>query len=87
MRYERLVEHLAERLGVGREHYPDAADLPDIVERAVIGGVTLFIARRLDQDRVSELYDAAPCAIEFILSPFLGEAKARRVAAAARCTY
>ena len=81
MRYERLMEHLAERLNAGREHYPDAADLPDIVERAVIGGVAFFIARRLDQGRESELCDAAPCAIEFILAPFFGEAKARRVAA------
>lgn len=78
MRYERLMGHFAERLGAGREHHPDAADPPDFVERAVIGGVAFLIARRLDQGRASELREAAPCAIEFILSPFVGEDTARR---------
>jgi hypothetical protein len=82
VRYERLIAHFAERLEAGREHRPEAAGLPEITERAIVGGVALFIGRRLDRGRENELRDAAPIAIEFVLTPFLGRIEARQIATA-----
>lgn len=80
-RYERLIAHYGERLLPGRAQSPDGRHLPEITERAMIGGLATFIAQRLDRGKQADLPAAAPDAIQFVLTPYLGAEQARRVAA------
>jgi hypothetical protein len=45
------------------------------------GGVAMLVAQRLDRGAASELPALAPEAIQFVLTPYLGAAEARRVGA------
>jgi hypothetical protein len=78
-RHERLLEYLGEQLQRGREEGPGGEHLPDSTERAVAGGVVMLVAQRLDQGKAKELPALAPEAIQFVLTPYLGAAEARRV--------
>jgi hypothetical protein len=40
----------------------------------------MLVAQRLDQDKIGELPTATPEMIEFVLTPYIGAAEARRVA-------
>jgi hypothetical protein len=80
-RHQRLIEHFAELLAAGRAERPaDAAPLPEITERALVGGLARLIAERLDRGREGELTALAPEATQFVLTPYLGTEEARRVA-------
>ena len=83
-RYDRLVAYLGERFRPGREERPDGERLPGITERAMAGGVVTLVAQRLDRGRADELAALAPEAIQFVLTPYLGAAEAKRVAAESR---
>ncbi|HEX5762301.1 MAG TPA: hypothetical protein VFY04_04185 [Solirubrobacterales bacterium] len=80
-RHDRLIGYAAGRLATGRALYPESSELPEIIERALVGGLVMLIAQRLTEGREGELPDAAGEMIEFVLTPFLGVAEARRVAA------
>lgn len=81
-RYQRLIGYLAGLIAPGRECAAGGARLPEITERALAGGVAMLVAKRLDQGRAAELPSLAPEAIEFVLTPYVGNAEARRIAAA-----
>lgn len=81
-RYDRMLAHFGERLLPGRALHPDGERLPEIVEKAMVGGIATLIAQRLTAGREAELSALAPEAIQFVLTPYLGAAEARRVATA-----
>jgi hypothetical protein len=81
-RYDRMISHLGEWLLPGRELSPDGMRLPEITEKAMVGGVAMLVAQRVDLGRHDELPDLAPEAIQFALTPYLGTKEARRVAGA-----
>jgi AcrR family transcriptional regulator len=74
------LDRLADLLAEGRRRYPRAARLPAITERALIGGGVSVIAQYLlaeDPKTISALQEQL---VEVLLSPYLGEQEARRVA-------
>lgn len=81
-RYERLLSHFGQRLLPGRALHPEGERLPEIIEKAMTGGIAMLIAQRLDMGRASELPALAEEATQFVLTPYLGTEEARRVAAA-----
>lgn len=81
-RYSRLVDYCAGLLGPGRELRPENAQLPEILERSLAGGLIMLIAQRVDQGRAAELRALVPEAVQFVLTPYLGLEEARRAAAA-----
>lgn len=81
-RHERMIGYAAERLSTGRVVRRENSHLPDITEQALVGGLVMLIAQRLEQGTHAELPDAAPEMIEFVLTPYLGAEEARRVAEA-----
>jgi hypothetical protein len=80
-RYERMVGYFADQLSPGRELATHGERLPEITERAMASGVAMLVAQRLSLARESELPGIAGEAIQFVLTPYLGAAGARRLAA------
>lgn len=80
--YDRMICHFGERLLPGRALSLDGERLPEITEKAMVGGVAMLIAQRVDLGRQAELPELAPEAIQFTLTPYLGTKEARRVAGA-----
>ncbi len=79
-RYDRMIEHFAAALQPGRAERQEGEWLPEITEKTMVGGVAMLIAQRLNFDRCSELPAIAPEATQFVLTPYLGAAEAKRVA-------
>jgi hypothetical protein len=79
-RYDRMVSHLSAWLLPGREQRPEGERLPEITEKAMVGGVAMLVAQRVDLGRLAELPALAPEAVQFALTPYLGTDEARRVA-------
>jgi hypothetical protein len=83
-RYDRMISHLGEWLLPGRALRPEGARLPEITEKAMVGGVAMLVAHRVDLGRQAELPELAAEAVQFALTPYLGTAEARRVAMGAQ---
>jgi hypothetical protein len=81
-RYDRMVSHFGEWLLPGRELRPEGKRLPEITEKAMVGGVAMLVAQRVDLGRHAELPELAAEAVQFALTPYLGTKEARRVALA-----
>lgn len=79
-RYERMVAYVAGLLGPGREQAVHGERLPEITERAMASGVAMLVAQRLSMGRETELPSLAGEATQFVLTPYLGGAEARKVA-------
>jgi hypothetical protein len=82
-RYDRMLEHFGERLLAGRDICPEGEHLPELIEKAMTGGLATLVGQRLDTGRAAELPALAPEAIQFVLAPYLGTDEARRLAAQA----
>jgi hypothetical protein len=82
-RYERMLAHFGERLLPGRSLRPEGERLPEMIEKAMTGGIAMLIAQRLDMGREAELPALGQEATQFVLTPYLGTEKARRIAAEA----
>jgi hypothetical protein len=80
-RYDRMLAHFGEQLMSGRTLRPEGEHLPEIIEKAVVGGIATIIAQRVDTARAGELSGLVPEAIQFVLTPYLGIEEARRIAA------
>jgi len=80
VRYDRMLSHFGERLRPGRALRPEGERLPEIVEKAMTGGLAMLVAQRLDVGREAELPSLAPEAIQFVLTPYLGTEEAKRIA-------
>lgn len=79
-RHERVISYAADQLATGRDLRPENAQLPEITERALVGGLVMLVAQRLDQNKLDDLPNATPEMIEFVLTPYVGADEARRFA-------
>jgi hypothetical protein len=86
LRYRRMVENLAAQLAAGRRQRQLAADLPELIEEALIGGIAEIVAERLRYGHEAELPTLAPELAELVLTPYLGASEAKRIAADSRRT-
>jgi AcrR family transcriptional regulator len=75
---EELVPYLREGRVMGRGGEP----LPDTAERGILGAVNSMIGRQVAAGRGEELASLLPDLTQFVLTPYLGAAEARRVASA-----
>jgi hypothetical protein len=80
-RYDRMLSHFGEQLRPGRALHPEGEWLPEITEKAMVGGLVTLVAQRVDTGREAELPAIAADAIQFVLTPYLGAEEARLVAA------
>ena len=76
------LSHLASYLRTGRGLYPRAAELPEVTERALIGGTVSIVCEHLLAEDPDEITRLRPQLVEVLLSPYLGEEEARAVASA-----
>jgi AcrR family transcriptional regulator len=81
--YERTMGEFATILRQGRESFADAGEIPESLEDIAVGGIVWMIDRRLVEDPES-LEDLLPRALEFVLTPYLGEPAARLAAQPAK---
>jgi AcrR family transcriptional regulator len=72
---------LAAVLRVGRRSYTRAASLPDSSERALVGGTVSIVCEHLLAEDPTAIPRLRGELVELLLSPYLGEEEARRVAA------
>jgi hypothetical protein len=79
-RYERMIAYVTELLAPGHEEAKHGERLPEITERAMASGVAMLVAQRLSMGREGELPSLVPEAVQFVLTPYLGGAEARRIA-------
>jgi hypothetical protein len=79
-RYERMLSHFGERLLPGRALRPEG-ELPETIELAMTGGIAMLIGQRLGIGRAAQLPALAEGATQFVLTPYVGTAEARRIAA------
>ena len=82
-RYERLMNYLAGLLEAGRAGSPHGAELPPTTERSIAGGVAAIVGSRVDRGKQAELDALLPEVVQFVLTPYLGTAEAKRIATAA----
>lgn len=80
-RHRELLTAAARVLAGCRDADAGGAELPAVTERALVGGIATLLSERFDADREAELTALAPEAIEFALTPYVGAAEARRIAA------
>lgn len=79
-RYERMIAYVTGLLAPGREQADHGDRLPEITDRAMASGVVMLVSQRLSLGQAAELPAIAGEAIQFVLTPYLGGAEARRVA-------
>ena len=81
-RYEEAIDRAAPKLREGRALGKDAAELSDTLEEAILGGIVWVIHQRLVKGELGEAEPLLEQSIQIALSPFIGDAEARRLAAA-----
>lgn len=79
-RHKAAIEEMVPYLREGRELREAEDRLPDTAERGILGAVNSMIARQVTAGRGEELTELLPDLAQFILTPYLGAAEARRVA-------
>lgn len=80
-RYEAAIEGFVPLLRPGRELAPEGRVLPDTLEETVIGGIFWIVYQRIATGQTARLPGLTPQLTEFALTPYLGPAAAREVAA------
>ncbi|HEX3040569.1 MAG TPA: hypothetical protein VHP56_00560 [Solirubrobacterales bacterium] len=73
---------LAARLRSARRFYPRAADLPETTERALVGGTVSIVCEQLLAEDPQAIPRLRSQLVELLLSPYVGDEEARRLAAA-----
>lgn len=76
-------DQLAELMSEGRRRHPQAASLPAVTERALVGAIATTVARGLISAEPEPFADLHSQLTEFTLIPYLGMAEAARVVACA----
>jgi AcrR family transcriptional regulator len=76
-------EQLAELLRTGRKQEEVAHAPPELTEQAVVGAAMAIVGARLLASEVATLPQLAPELTQIVLTPYLGDEDARRVATAA----
>lgn len=81
-RYEEVAKAFIPILREGRRENATAAELPGSIEDTLAGSVLWSAYQRLVVGEAERVRELLPEAIQLVLRPYLGEAKARRVSAA-----
>lgn len=76
-------DQLATLLSEGRRRHPQAASLPSLTERALVGAIATILARGLVSAEPEPFIGLHSQLTEFTLAPYLGIAEAARVVACA----
>lgn len=79
-RHKAVIEEMVPRLREGRNLREGAEALPDTAERGLLGAANSMIARHLLAGE--SLHGLLPDLTQFVLTPYLGPAEARRIASA-----
>ena len=79
-RYEQGLKGLGDFLRPGRQFSPSEDDLPDTLEDTLAGGVFWVAYQRLIIGEADKLLTLLPETIELVLTPYVGEHEAVRVA-------
>lgn len=74
------TEHLAALLSRGRAMNEEAAALPELTEKSVVGALTAIVSSRIANGEAEGLPELAPQLVELALTPYVGAAEAKRVA-------
>jgi len=74
------TEHLAALLSDGRAMSEEAATLPELTEKSIVGALTAIVSSRIANDEAVTLTELAPQLVELALTPYVGAAEAKRVA-------
>ena len=74
------AEHLAALLSRGRALSKEAAALPELTEKSVVGALTAIVSSRIANGEAERLPELAPQLVELALTPYVGAAEAKRVA-------
>lgn len=82
--YEAALKRFDPMLRPGRELNPRGGQLPATLEATLAGGVLWVAYQRLIVGKAEELPQLLPETIEFVLTPYVGEDEAVRVAGGAR---
>lgn len=80
-RHKDVLEDLVPPLREGRELRGVADPLPETTERGILGAVNSMVARHLTGSNATSLEALLPDLAQFVLTPYLGPAEARAVAA------
>lgn len=80
-RYERTVRAVAPFFRLGRRESDDGDKLPPTLEETIVGGIFWVVYQRMVVGRPEELEGLLEELVEFALTPYLGAAEARQVAA------
>jgi AcrR family transcriptional regulator len=71
-RYNELMDAATAWLSGGREHYPDAADLPASFEQAAVAGLAFFLQQQLLVAEAPSVPDLLADTAQTILEPIVG---------------
>jgi len=82
-RYERVIDRAIPMLREGRALSDEAAQLSQTLEEAVLGGVIWIVHQQLVMGELEDAEELLGQAIQIVLSPYTGDAEAKRVAGAA----
>jgi AcrR family transcriptional regulator len=83
-RHKQVIEQISPFMRGGRDLDGAAADLPDSTEKGLLGGANSMIGRLAFGGGSPEQFRAlAPDLLQFLLTPYLGPAAARRAATGA----
>jgi AcrR family transcriptional regulator len=74
------TEHLAALLSRGRAMSEEAATLPELTEKSIVGALTAIVSSRIANGEAGGLPELAPQLVELALTPYVGAAEAKRVA-------
>jgi TetR/AcrR family transcriptional regulator len=83
LRAAAIRDQLVGLLRSGRERCPGAAGQPDLVEQAMVGGLISIVGARLVAGQVDRLQQLRPELVQLLLTPYVGDREAKRVALAA----
>ena len=78
--HKAAIEGLVPFLREGRKLQQGREPLPDTAERGLLGAVNSMVGRQATAGRGEELEELLPDLTQFVLTPYLGAAEARRVA-------
>lgn len=73
-------DRLARLLAAGRTESPHGAELPGVIESALVGGIAGVILTQLQDGEAKHLPALAPELVELTLTPYLGREEAAAVA-------
>jgi AcrR family transcriptional regulator len=79
--HKTAVEELVPYLREGRQWRDGGEPLPETAERGILGAVNSMVGRQVTAGRGEELEGLLPDLTQFVLTPYLGAAEARAVAA------